>query len=142
MYSEKVMKLFKKPKHAKEMKNPDAIGEVGNSKCGDVMKVYIKVGKKDNKNIIKKISYQTFGCVSAIACSEAICTLAKNKTFAEAKKISGKEIAKYLEGLPPIKFHCSILGHEALKKAIENYKKKCGPGKIWIREAIIPKKHQ
>jgi len=119
-YTKKVMELFKHPKHVGEIKNADGIGIIGNPTCGDEMHVYIKV--KENK--IKKIRYKTFGCVSAIASSEAMCTLAKNKTLEQAEKITDKDIANYLGGLPKIKYHCSILGHEALKKAIENYKSK------------------
>jgi nitrogen fixation protein NifU and related proteins len=125
MYSDKVMQLFKKAKHAKEMKNPDAVGEEGNVKCGDKMKVFIKVKKdKNGKEILSKVNYQTFGCVSAIACSEAVAELAEGQELTKAKNITPKQIAEHLDGLPPIKFHCSILGHEALKKAIENHQKK------------------
>lgn len=124
-YSQEVMKRFKKPKFAKEMKNADAFGEVGNVQCGDVMKVFIKIDKnKKGENIIKDISFQTFGCVAAIASSDALCELAKGKTITEALKISRDDIVKKLKGLPAIKFHCSVLGEEALQKAIENYKKK------------------
>lgn len=123
-YSREVMKRFKKPKFAKEMKNADAFGEVGNVTCGDVMKVFIKIGKnKKGKGIIKDISFQTFGCVAAISSSDALCELAKGKTIEEALKIGRDDIVKKLHGLPDIKFHCSVLGEEALQKAIENYRK-------------------
>ena len=124
-YSKEVMKRFKKPKFAKEMKGADAIGEVGNITCGDVMKVFIKVGKnKKGEEFIKDISFQTFGCVAAISSSDALCELAKGKTIQEALKITRDDIVKTLKGLPNIKFHCSVLGEEALQKAIENYRKK------------------
>ncbi len=116
-YTEKVMKRFKHPKNVGSMKNADGVGEVGNMKCGDILKVYIKV--KDN--IIKDIKFETFGCVAAIASSDALCDLAKGKTIEQALKITDKDIAGALGGLPVIKFHCSVLGSNALKKAIEDY---------------------
>lgn len=119
-YTEKVMKRFKKPKNVGVIKNADGVGEVGNTRCGDVMKVYIKV----EKNRIKDIKFETFGCVAAIASSDALCDLAKGKTVEQALKITDKDIAKELGGLPCIKFHCSVLGSNALKKAIEDYKTK------------------
>ncbi len=123
-YSKEVMKRFKKPKFGKEMKKPDAIGEVGNTTCGDVMKIFLKIGKnKKGEEMIKDISFQTFGCVAAISSSDALCELAKGKTIKQALKINRNDIIKKLKGLPNIKFHCSILGEEAQQKAIENYRK-------------------
>ncbi len=121
-YSKELMKRFKNPKNYGEIKNYDGIGKVGNPKCGDVMWLYIKV--KDGK--IKNIKFKTFGCPAAIAVSDMVCDLAKGKTIKEAKKITNKMIAKKLRGLPPIKHHCSLLGEEALRKAIEDYEKKEG----------------
>lgn len=124
-YSKEVMKRFKKPKFAKKMNDADASGKVGNSQCGDVMEVFIKISKnKKGQEIIKDVSFQTFGCVAAIASSDALCELAKGKTIEEALKINRNDIVKKLKGLPSIKFHCSVLGEEALHKAIENYKSK------------------
>ena len=120
MYNSKVMKHFSKPKFVGEIKNADGVGEVGNMKCGDVMRVYIKV----EKNKIKDIKFKTFGCVAAIAASDAMCQLAKGKTLSDAMKITDKQIADSLGGLPCVKLHCSVLGSQALKKAIEDYKKK------------------
>ncbi|MFH0752548.1 MAG: iron-sulfur cluster assembly scaffold protein [archaeon] len=119
-YTKKVIEIFKKPKFVGEIKNPSGVGEVGNAVCGDMMTVYIKV--KDNK--ITDIKFKTFGCVAAIASSEALCALAKGKTIEKALKITSQDIADYLGGLPNVKHHCSILGSSALKKAIEDYKKK------------------
>jgi len=119
-YSKEVMKRFTNPRHFGEIKNADGIGQVGNPQCGDVMKIYFKI--KDNK--IKDIKFQTFGCVSAIAASDALCELAKGKTIEEAKKINNKEIIDKLKGLPSIKVHCSVLGASGLKKAILNYEEK------------------
>ena len=119
LYSKKVMELFKNPKNMGEMKNPDAVGEKGNPACGDVMRIYLKIA--DNK--IKDVKFQTMGCVAAIATSSMITELAKGKTLAEAKKLSNKDVAEELGGLPPIKMHCSNLAADALRVAIENYEK-------------------
>lgn len=123
MYSKKVMEHFMHPKHAKKMEDPNGIGEVGNLACGDIMKVFIKVKKDNNGNeIIKDISFLTYGCGAAIASSDALCELAKGKTVEEAKKITNRDIVNFLGGeMPEIKLHCSILGMQALRKAIEDY---------------------
>jgi len=119
-YTKNLLKRFNNPKYVKEIKNPDGIGEVGNIRCGDIMHLEIKV----EKNKIKDIGFRTFGCAAAIASSDVVCELAKGKTLEEAEKITKDDIVKKLGGMPPIKIHCSVLGIEALKKAIENYKKK------------------
>ena len=124
-YTNEVMKHFKKPRNMGEIRNPDGVGEVGNPICGDVMKVTIKVGEnKQGKEIIKDVKFKTFGCIAAIATSSITTELAKNKTLEEAKKISNNIIVKKLNGLPPIKVHCSVLAAKALKLAIEDYRKK------------------
>lgn len=118
-YSKKTLKRFKSPKFAGEIKNPDAVGQEGNPICGDVMKIFLKV----KNDIIKDIKFQTFGCIAAIASSDMMCELAKGKTIDEALKIKPQDIVKGLGKMPPIKYHCSILGTKALRKAIENYKR-------------------
>ena len=123
-YSKKVMQNFMHPKNMGEIKNPDGVGKVGNPVCGDIMWVYIKVDKKTNK--IKDIKFRTFGCAAAIATSSMITQLAKGKKINDAKKISMKDVAKQLGGLPPLKMHCSELAKEALNKAIDDYKKRKG----------------
>ena len=123
-YTKEVMKHFLKPKNAGIIKNADGIGREGNQKCGDVMEVYIKVGQKNNLEIIKEIKFKTLGCPAAIASSDVLCEIAKGKTFQEAEKISNTDIVKKLKGLPMIKIHCSVMGAKTLKKAIENYKSK------------------
>ncbi len=124
-YTKKVMDHFLHPRHSKKMKNADAVGEVGNASCGDIMEVFLKVGKnKKGEDIIKDISFNTFGCAAAISSSDILCELAKGKTINEAEKITNKSINDYLGGLPQIKVHCSVLGEQALKKAIQNYKEK------------------
>ncbi len=116
-YNKEVMKHFTNPKNMGEIQNPDGVGEVGNMKCGDVMRIYLKI--KDG--IIKDVKFKTFGCVAAIASSDVLCELALGKSIEEAKKITNKDIIKRLKGLPNMKLHCSVLGSEALKKAIEGY---------------------
>ncbi len=119
-YSKEVLENFSNPKNMGEIKDADAVGEMGNPSCGDVMKIYLKV--KDNK--IKDIKFQTMGCVAAIATSSMITELAKGKTLAEAEKITNADVASSLKGLPPIKMHCSNLAADVLKIAIKNYRKK------------------
>jgi nitrogen fixation protein NifU and related proteins len=121
-YSKKVMENFMHPKNMGEIKNPDGVGKVGNPTCGDIMWVYIKIDKKTDT--IKDIKFKTFGCAAAIATSSMITQIAKGKKVNEAEKITMKDVAKELGGLPPLKIHCSELANEALNKAITNYKKK------------------
>jgi nitrogen fixation NifU-like protein len=123
-YSKEVMKNFMNPKNLGEIKNADGVGKIGNPVCGDIMVVYIKVGKKDKKEYIKDIKFKTFGCAAAIATSSKITQLAKGKTLEEAKKIKYENVVESLGGLPKVKVHCSMMAQEALKKAIENYNKK------------------
>ncbi|MEM3555527.1 MAG: iron-sulfur cluster assembly scaffold protein [Candidatus Micrarchaeia archaeon] len=120
MYSEKLMRLFRKPHNFGRIKNADAVGKVGNPVCGDVMYLYLKI--KDN--VIKDAKFETFGCAAAIGTSSIITDMIKGKTIDEALKISKDDIAKELGGLPPIKMHCSVLATEALKKAVEEYRAK------------------
>jgi nitrogen fixation NifU-like protein len=120
MYSEKVMEHFRNPKNMGEIKDADGVGTVGNPTCGDLMTIYIKV--KDD--IITDIKFKTFGCAAAIATSSMITEIAKNKTISEAQNITRDNVAEKLDGLPPIKMHCSNLASDALKAAINNYKKK------------------
>jgi nitrogen fixation NifU-like protein len=122
-YSEKVLDHFRKPRNVGEMEGEDtAKGRVGNPVCGDVMEFYIKV--KDNQ--IKDIKFQTFGCGSAVATASMITEMAKGKTLEEALKITRKDVADELDGLPPIKMHCSNLAADALRDAIKNYQNKQG----------------
>ncbi len=122
MYSEKVIELFMNPKNAGRIDNPDGVGQVGNPQCGDIMKIYIKV--KDDR--IEDISFETFGCASAIASSSMVTEMVKGKTLDEALKVSNKDVMEELGGLPPQKIHCSLLAEEGIKAAIEDYRKKAG----------------
>lgn len=125
VYSDLVKEHFLNPKNflmGDETKYPhDTEGIIGNPICGDQMLLMLQIDKKTDK--IKDIKWKTYGCASAIASTSALSELAKGKTLDEALKISAEEIAEFLGGLPAQKFHCSVLGHDALKKAIENYRK-------------------
>jgi nitrogen fixation protein NifU and related proteins len=119
-YTKQLIQRFQNPKFVKNFKNPDGVGEVGNIICGDIMHLEIKV----IKNKIKDIGFKTFGCCAAIASSDIVCELAKGRTLEEAKKLTKEEVIKKLGGMPQVKIHCSILGINALKKAIEDYERK------------------
>jgi len=119
-YSEKVMDHFLHPRNVGEIPDADGIGNVGNPICGDVMRMYIKV----QNNIIVDAKFKTFGCGAAIATSSMVTEIVKGKSVEEALEISNKAVAEALGGLPPIKMHCSVLAEEALKSAIEDYRKK------------------
>lgn len=125
LYSKKVMKYFRNPHNFGRIEKPDGLGKVGNPVCGDVMWLYIKVGKnKKGEETIKDIKFETFGCVAAISTSSMITDLAKGKTLKYAEEITKDSIIKGLGGLPPIKVHCSLLAVDALKAAIKDYRKK------------------
>lgn len=124
LYNEKVMNHFNNPRNVGVMKDVDGVGEVGNPTCGDIMKLFIKVGKKDGEEVITDITFQTLGCGAAIATSSYVTEMAKGMKLSEAEKITNDAVAKELGGLPPVKMHCSNLAASALKKAIEDYRKK------------------
>lgn len=119
MYNQKVVDYFMNPRNAGRIENADAIGEVGNPKCGDVMKIYLKVSPETE--VIEDIKFETFGCAAAIATSSMVTELAKGKTLADALKISNKEVAEELGGLPPAKLHCSMLAQEGIEAAAADY---------------------
>ena len=122
MYSDKVIEHFKNPRNMGEIENADGVGEVGNPVCGDLITVYIKV--KDGK--LEDVKFKTFGCAAAIATSSMITELAKGKKIEEAMKITRDDVAKELDGLPPIKMHCSNLAADGLHEAIKDYMSKKG----------------
>jgi len=122
MYTEKVMEHFRNPRNMGEIPDADGIGEVGNPVCGDIMKIFLKI--RDNR--IEDIRFQTFGCAAAIATSSMVTELAKGKTLEEAWAITNRDVADSLEGLPPIKMHCSLLAEEGIHKAINDYRKRQG----------------
>lgn len=119
------MQYFLNPRNTGIIKNADGRGKVGNILCGDVMEIFIKVGKnKKGEEIIKDIKFKTLGCPAAIATSSVVTELAKGKTLKEAMKITNQDVIKFLGRLPPIKYHCSLLAEQALAEAIYNYLKK------------------
>lgn len=119
MYSEKVMEHFMSPHNMGELGDANAIGEVGNTQCGDIMRIYLKI--EDDR--IKDASFKTFGCCAAIASSSVATDMVKGKTVSEALALKNADVADALGGLPPVKVHCSVLAQEAIRQAIENYKK-------------------
>ena len=123
LYSEKVMDHFMHPRNVGEMENPSGVGEVGNAKCGDIMRMYLKI---DENDIITDVKFKTYGCGTAIASSSMATELIKGKSINEAINLSNKEVAENLDGLPPIKMHCSVLAEEAIKAALYDYQQKSG----------------
>jgi nitrogen fixation NifU-like protein len=122
MYSDKVMDHFKNPRNVGEIENADGIGEVGNPVCGDIMKIFLKI----ENNVITDAKFKTFGCGAAIASSSMATELVRGKSLEEAWEVSNKAVAEALEGLPPIKMHCSVLAEEGIHKAINDYRMKKG----------------
>lgn len=122
LYSEKVMDHFQHPRNVGKMEDADGIGEVGNAKCGDIMKMYIKV----ENDIITDVSFNTFGCGSAIASSSMATEMIKGKPISEALELTNKAVAEALDGLPAHKMHCSVLAEEAVRAAVKDYYDKNG----------------
>lgn len=122
LYSDKVFDHFSNPRNVGEIENADGVGEVGNAKCGDIMKMYIKV---DN-GIISDVKFKTFGCGAAVATSSMATELIKGKSIDDALKLTNKAVVEALDGLPPVKLHCSVLAEQAIKAALSDYYKKQG----------------
>lgn len=121
-YSDKVMDHFANPRNVGEIKDADGIGEVGNPKCGDIMKIYLKI----SNGIITDVKFKTFGCGAAVATSSMATELIKGKKIEDALKVTNKAVMEALDGLPPVKVHCSVLAEEAIKAAVSDYYKKQG----------------
>ena len=121
MYNEKVIDYFMNPRNVGGMPEANGVGEVGNAKCGDVMKIYLDV---DENEVIRDVRFETFGCAAAIATSSMATEMVKGKTIDEALKITNRDVANELGGLPPEKLHCSLLAEEALRAAVENYRQR------------------
>ena len=140
-YTKKVIEHFRNPHNFGKIKNPDGVGKVGNLICGDVMWIYIKIGKdKKKREIIKDIKFETFGCVAALATSSVITDLARGKTLKRALGIDKENIVRFLGGLPPIKLHCSVLAADALSEAIYDYlskNKKKIPEKLELKHQKV-----
>ena len=128
-YSQEVMDHFMNPRNVGEIENADGIGEVGNAKCGDIMRMYLKI----ENGIIKDVKFKTFGCGSAIATSSKATEMIKNKSIKEAAKITNQEVVKSLNGLPTVKIHCSVLAEQAIKKALLNY---CEKNNLDVKETL------
>ena len=122
MYSEKVMDHFANPRNVGEIENASGVGEVGNAKCGDIMKIYLKI----ENDIIVDVKFKTFGCGAAVATSSMATEMIKGKTVDEALTLTNKAVVEALDGLPPAKIHCSVLAEEAVKSAVLDYYKKNG----------------
>lgn len=117
LYSEKVMDHFRNPRNTGVIENADGVGEVGNAKCGDIMKIYLKI----EDDIIQDAKFETFGCGSAIASSSMATELIKGKPVSEALALTNQAVVEALDGLPPHKVHCSVLAEEAIRKALQDY---------------------
>ena len=122
LYSEKVMDHFRNPRNVGSIENADGVGEVGNAKCGDIMKIYLKI---DN-DVVTDVKFETFGCGSAIASSSMATEMIKGKSIQDALKLSNKAVVEALDGLPAHKLHCSVLAEEAVQAAVEDYYKRKG----------------
>ncbi|HWR18619.1 MAG TPA: Fe-S cluster assembly scaffold protein NifU [Clostridia bacterium] len=126
MYTEKVLDHFEHPRNVGELKDANGVGMVGNAKCGDIMQMFIKV---NDDEIIEDVGFKTFGCGAAVATSSMATELIKGKSVDEALKLTNTAVVEALEGLPPVKIHCSVLAEEAIKAAIDDYRKKKAEGK-------------
>ena len=122
LYSEKVMDHFRNPRNVGVIEDADGIGEVGNAKCGDIMRMYLKI----EDDIVKDVKFETFGCASAIASSSMATELIKGQPVSEVKQLTNKAVAEALDGLPDYKMHCSVLAEEAIQSALEDYQKRTG----------------
>ena len=124
MYSEKVMDHFQHPRNVGEIENASGVGTVGNAKCGDIMRIFLDID--DETHIIKDCKFKTFGCGAAVATSSMATELVKGKTIEEAMEVTNKAVMEALDGLPPVKIHCSVLAEEAVKAAVKDYYDKNG----------------
>ncbi len=133
MYSEKVMDHFQNPRNMGEIENASGVGTVGNAKCGDIMRMFLDI---DDAGIIRDVKFKTFGCGAAVATSSMATELVKGKTIQEALKVTNKAVTEALDGLPPVKVHCSLLAEEAIHAALWDYAQKNG---ITIEGLVQPK---
>jgi nitrogen fixation protein NifU and related proteins len=136
-YSQKVMDHFMNPRNVGEIENASGIGEVGNAKCGDIMRVYLQI----EDNIISDVKFKTFGCGSAIATSSMATEMIKGKTIEEALKLTNKAVADALDGLPPVKMHCSVLAEQAVKAALIDYAKNHNVNIEGLEDVVIDDDH-
>ena len=136
-YSQKVMDHFMNPRNVGEIENASGIGEVGNAKCGDIMRVYLQI----EDNVISDVKFKTFGCGSAIATSSMATEMIKGKTIEEALKLTNKAVADALDGLPPVKMHCSVLAEQAVKAALIDYAKNHNVNIEGLEDVVIDDDH-
>ncbi|MEG0564962.1 MAG: Fe-S cluster assembly scaffold protein NifU [Hungatella sp.] len=133
MYTEKVMDHFEHPRNVGEMENPSGLGTVGNAKCGDIMRIYLDI---DENQIIHDVKFKTFGCGAAVATSSMATEMVKGKSVQEAMEVTNRAVMEALDGLPPVKVHCSLLAEEAIHAALWDYAQK---NQIIIRGLVKPK---
>ena len=132
-YSAKVMDHFSNPRNVGELADANGVGEVGNPTCGDIMKMYLKI----ENGVIEEVKFKTFGCGAAIATSSIATEMIKGKPIDEALRLSNKAVIEALDGLPPVKIHCSVLAEDAIKAAINDYRKKNGLEELKFEESVI-----
>lgn len=139
LYSEKVMDHFTNPRNVGKIDDADGVGEVGNAKCGDIMKIYLKV---DDHQIITDVKFNTFGCASAIASSSMATELIKGQPISRALELTNKAVVEALDGLPPVKVHCSVLAEEAIKAAVKDYYDRKGIAYDHETFAMLDEEHE
>lgn len=139
LYSEKVMDHFTNPRNVGKIDDADGVGEVGNAKCGDIMKIYLKV---DDNQVITDVKFNTFGCASAIASSSMATELIKGQPISKALELTNKAVVEALDGLPPVKVHCSVLAEEAIKAAVKDYYDRKGIAYDHETFAMLDEEHE
>lgn len=141
-YTPKVLELFKNPRNAGPMENADVVESAGSPACGDMIRLYIKVGARGDEEVIERVTFESYGCAANIATASILTELVTGRTMREAWGISWKDVADELGGLPPIKYHCSILAVGALKRAIRAYYRKVGRRPVWLPEELTQEERQ
>ncbi len=141
-YSPKVLELFRNPKNLGPIQDADVVASAGSPTCGDMIRIYLKITKRGDREVVEKASFESYGCAANIAAASILTEIIKGKSLEEAWKITWKQLSDELGGLPPIKYHCSILAVGALKRAIRQYysKKKTKPP--WLPEQLTPDEKQ
>ena len=141
-YSPKIIQLFKKPKNLGPIEDADVVENAGSPACGDMIKIYLKISRKENKDIVEKASFESYGCAANIAAASILTDIIAGKSLEEAWKVTWKQISDELGGLPAIKYHCSILAVGALKRAIRAYYKKVNEHPEWLPENLTIEEKQ
>lgn len=141
-YTPRVLELFKNPKNVGPMEDADVVESAGSPACGDMIRLYIKVGVRDGEEVIERATFESYGCAANIAAASILTELVTGRTMREAWGISWKDVANELGGLPPIKYHCSILAVGALKRAIRAYYRKIGRSPAWLPDELTVEERQ